>query len=825
MRSKFVDWLIALQTRHPLWVIAAMLLSVVPTGYAASKLTLRTSFTELLPGSKPSVIEMHRDDARLPGSSTLAVVAQGHDTRALEKFVDAAVPKILALGPDLVGGIDDGPRRMQAFFEKNEGLYADLADLKELRDEVTDSYDAEIARATGMDLGLDDEDAPKKLSVDDIIDKLKKKEDSARKSAPGRDGYYVSRDGKLATFLIRTPFGTGDQRAFELVRKVQAIIDGLNPRRWDPTMHFGYTGDLVTSAEQQQAITRDLLNVGIWGIGLILTVVFLFFLQLRTLFAMGLTIGVGCVWAFGVAKYSVGYLNTATGFLASIIAGNGINFGIIYMARYAEARRDEGRGVDEAVAVAHRGTWVATLSAAGAAGVAYGSLSITDFRGFKDFGVIGGSGMLLCWVATYLLLPAILVATERVAPMFRQGRNGLTSRFSALYGRPFAWLARRFNRPVAALALLSGVASLALTVRYLAHDPLEYDFRNIRNEDTAATPARLLGDKVDEIVGRQGQDGRAILIDRLDQLEPLVAELNRRNAAAPAGKKPFSKVVTIDSLLPDHQQEKLALLAEIRDRVTRARRRKFISDADWARLEPHMPESLGPIGIRDLPDDLARPFSERDGTRGRILYIVPSEHVSVYDAHYLMRWADAFREVRLPNGDVIHGSGNPVIFSDMLIAIREDAPKAIGLSFLGTLVVILVSFRARKPGWFALATLVLGLSWLFAFCALDGIKLNFLNFVGLPISIGVGADYALNVMSRREKESGGSIERVIVETGGAVILCSLTTTLGYLALMLSINKAVRSFGLVAATGEIAAVTAAVLVLPSVLMLARKESVG
>jgi hypothetical protein len=43
-------------------------------------------------------------------------------------------------------------------------------------------------------------------------------------------------------------------------------------------------------------------------------------------------------------------------------------------------------------------------------------------------------------------------------------------------------------------------------------------------------------------------------------------------------------------------------------------------------------------------------------------------------------------------------------------------------------------------------------------------------------------------MARREMEPDAKLERVVIETGGAVILCSLTTTLGYLALLLSINR-------------------------------------
>jgi predicted RND superfamily exporter protein len=88
--------------------------------------------------------------------------------------------------------------------------------------------------------------------------------------------------------------------------------------------------------------------------------------------------------------------------------------------------------------------------------------------------------------------------------------------------------------------------------------------------------------------------------------------------------------------------------------------------------------------------------------------------------------------------------------------------------------------------------------------------------VALPITIGIGADYALNVLKRREVSGKDELYRVVVETGGAVILCSMTTILGYLALLLSINGAVRSFGLASAAGELTTVLAAVLFLPAAL---------
>ena len=82
--------------------------------------------------------------------------------------------------------------------------------------------------------------------------------------------------------------------------------------------------------------------------------------------------------------------------------------------------------------------------------------------------------------------------------------------------------------------------------------------------------------------------------------------------------------------------------------------------------------------------------------------------------------------------------------------------------------------------------------------------------------MGVGADYALNIMKRREQSEDSELSPALIETGGAVVLCSATTTLGYLALTFSINRAVRSFGLAAAVGEITTLLAAVLLLPAIL---------
>lgn len=801
------------QVARPGAVIVLVLATLIPTSFLASQLDLRTSFSELLPDSKRSVVEMRRTERRLASNATLTVVAESRSTEALKQFVDALVPRLASLDSTLVSSVDYGTRDAQAFFERNQALYLSLDELADFHERFVDAYDAEVQRAAGLDLALDSE--PVERSLSSLNAELDAKAKTARRDQPGLDGYYIGdAHGQLAAILVHTSLASFDARANGLRSRIERIIAELDPGHFAPDLRIGFTGDLVTGAEAQDAVIHDLLFVGKWGVGLVLGVVFLYFLSFRALIGMGLAIVVGCVWSFGAAKLSVGYLNTATGFLVSIIAGNGINFGIVYLARYLEARQGDRLGVADAVSVAHAETHAGTLAAALAAAVAYGSLAITDFRGSRHFGIIGGAGMLLCWLSTYLLLPAFLVVSERVRPLAAEG-SGWRSRVRGSFGLPFAWLSGRAPRLLGVLAAATGVCAVALTVRFLVQDPMDYSLRSIQNDRTETSSATLSG-RVDQIVGRLGQDGRAIVTDRIDQVEPLVHELLRRRDAAPAGRLPFQKVVSLFDLLPNDQSRKLELLRDLVDKLERAKQRGFVSAADYDALKARIPEKLTALGIADLPERLARPFTEKDGTRGRIVYIVPSDGRSVYDVHYLMDWADSFREVKLPSGGVVYGTGEPVILSDMILNVRSDAPRAIALSLFGTLLLILLAFRGQPSGWLCAGALLLGVSWLIAFLVLRGIKLNFLNFIALPISVGVGADYALNIMKRYDLLGARALRRVVVRTGGAVILCSLTTTLGYSVLLLSINGAVRSFGLLAAAGEVTTLLAAVLFLPALL---------
>jgi len=811
-----------LQVKRPAIPLAIVAVLTLVSVLLALRLTVLTGFESLLPESRPSVQELERVAAKTAGVSTLFVVLQGGEqtpVEALHKAADALVPALEKLGPPWVGSVENGVHEAVRYLSPRAGMYADYKQLEKLRDDIDARYTYEVNKATGT--LLDDDEAPPEINAKTLEESFGLKAADADRY-PG--GYYQSKDGRSVVVAIRSKVIASDFGAStEALRRVREVVAQVNPASFDPGITWGLSGDLQTGNAEYKAINDDLTEVGYTGAIAIALVVFLYYLRIRTLIAMLLTIGIGVAWTFGITELAIGNLNMATGFLFTIVAGNGINFGIIYMARYLELRRN-GVALLQAVTTATRDTWLPTLTAGCAASAAYGSLLVTEFRGFRDFGLIGGVGMVLCWVATFAALPSILAVIERIAPLDRES-SGPLARLRRLtqggvgFGEPFAKIIPKAPAAITWVGLALTVAGLVALVLYVRADPMEYDMRNLRNDVSARADMIRLSKLSEDITGYVGTDGMAILVDRPEQVAPLREALYARRDAAPPAEKPFEKVHALQDFIPPDQEAKIPVLLDIKDKVLRARKRGIISDADWQKIEPYLPpEDLKPFGIQDLPQGVARTFTETDGTRGRIVYISPTETASVDDAKYLFRWADSYRETKLPDGSVVRGSGRAVIYADMWSAVIDDIPPAVLVSLAATILVVVVAFRAGRPALAVLGSLLVGIAWMAGVLVLLGVKINFLNFIALPLTFGIGVDYAVNIVQRYAREGSGGALTAVRETGGAVVLCSMTTTLGYLALVRSDNYAVRSMGTAAVIGEITCLLGAVLVLPAVLVL-------
>lgn len=805
-----------------------LLLALVVSGVALTRvrhLRVDPSFVALLPEDKPSVRDLQVLGDRIGGLRTLAVVVRSpsRDVGSLDRFIREAAPRVGALRGLGIRYVDYTLGAFEGFVDEHRGLYASVDDLTEIRDSLEERLNFERARANPFFVSLDDDEPEDPHAV---LERIRLRNDGHRSALarfPG--GLYISEAHDFGVFFVRCDFPGGDTgRADALIGAVRRELAAMRPESYGRGLSIELAGNVVVSREEHDAILQEVSVAGGLTTVISMLAILVFFRRPRVIPILGISLIVPVLVTFAFAELAVGKLNTSTAFLGSIVFGNGVNPMIMWLARYVEERR-AGRSVAEAMRRTHLGTWAGTLTAAVTAAAAYGSLVATDFRGFHDFGIIGSAGQLLAWTSMLLVVPAATAFWERLRPHPIERESSSSNPFGAA-----VWsLVSRRPAVVVAIATTLGIVSTGVIAYAIAHDPLEYDFRKLRSERTAASQADQWNHRIGELLrGNEDQAFIAMVLPERRLVEGVRAQLERGRTTNPPN---YGRIRTIDDLLPDHQPEKLVLLAEIRELLSDIR--PHVAEDQRDEIDAFMPApDLRPLGDADLPEEVARRFTERDGTRGRLVAVERAPGVSIWDGRYLQRWAAAVRRVRLPDGTRPPLAGEAPVFADLVDSIVEDAPRTVALSFTLTVLLVVTTFRRWRDRLLTLGALGLGLSVMGASMAALGLRINFLNFIAIPIAFGLGVEYAVNVMQRYvQDEAAGHpepAEAAVAETGGAVVLCSLTTIAGYVTLHASQNQAIRSFGDAGGISEVACITSAVFVIPAVLLLLsrrRRVAVG
>lgn len=800
--AKYTAWIV----RHRVAVIVSSIAFAVVVGLVATRISVRADFSYLLPQSARSVLDLRQIEKRARVIGTAMVVVESDRPESRRRAAVMARDRIAKLGPEWIASITFDERVKRQYMWEHRWLLAPLPDLEAARDALADKIAQAKLRANPLYVPLDEDTAATPETSNTLRDKLAAAE--REKDDPGE---LVSKDGRVQMMILHTGFSTGDvDRDRILVAKLGVI--GAEIHAAFPDVEFGVAGDAAVSLAEHDAILDGMLRATLVTVAFVAVALVWYFRSLLAIGALSWSLTVGTLATFAFAKVTLGYLNAATAFLSSIVIGNGINVGILVTSRYLEELRSSN-DVREALTRAVRGTIAGTGAAALTAAVAYASLMITIFRGFRHFGLIGGIGILACWVSAYIVLPAALaVAGKRIRP------------------RPAAapWLGKLLPRrlDVVAFATLAVTAVAAvITARFLAGEPFETNFRNLRSHSPAIAKAQHWMTTIDKAFGQGLDSGFVIALASRDETPIIEAKLR----AVDQGKAPkdrlFADVVSLDDLRGGDQAAKLAVLAQIRELLS-SKDIDALDDAqraELARLRP--PDHLAPIGDFDVPEGLAWPFIESDGSRGKLILATAGKGYEVWDTRDTVRFAAKVRALGLP--DDVHFGGAAFVFADVINGVLRDGPRATLAAAIGAILVVALVIGVNRFGFVTILCGLSGTLIMLAVSAVAGLKVNFLDFVALPITIGIGIEYAVNIVARARQEGIERGREVISSTGAAVILCSYTTTVGYGSLLLSQNLGIRSFGIAAMLGEITCLIVALLLAPALLWLlsgARKRSV-
>ncbi len=676
--------------RYPWVIVLIALLLTGLSGYLATRIEIRSSFSNLLPDNSQAVKDLEVISKRIGGMGTLIVLVEGTELSSMQRFADALVERLRHYPKEEVRFVDHKIDAQKAFFERHKFLYLEVDELTELHQEIKKSIDREKAKANPFFVDLSDDDEKKEKPFD-FKAKKEKYEKYLRKFDNYIDGYLTNKEGTQLIVVIKTPASsTGVEFAKRITKKVQAEIDDLDPGQFHASLKTYLTGELNTLPEEYEALRNDIVVVSNICVLLVLLAVTLYYRSVRMTIIMGAGLLGGVITTFGLVYLKIGYLTAATAFLAAIVAGNGVNFGIYFLARYMEERQKNDPLVDT-LARSLKGTITSVSTAALAAGASYASLMGTQFKGFNQFGFIGGVGMVVCLLFALTLNPALVVLMERYLPFkkvsvdrYQRGR---------IFSGAAAWLVERHPKKVLTMGVVAVLASV-LTLAVFLRDPFEYNFRKLRNQFSEKVGSGAQSDKAEDILGERSAP-HIILADSFEQVPRIKHALRGYMMDNPDPQKQAIKFIkTIYDYLPgseEEQQEKIALIGKIRALVVGT---DFgdLSEEDRADIKELTPPSdLAVVTPDSLPEELVRPYVELDGTRGTLMYA--DMHGSIWNGKYLHRFAEPVREIKLDNGEIVRSSGKAVIFSDMIRYVTDEGPYATGGAFLLVLVIIIVAFR------------------------------------------------------------------------------------------------------------------------------------
>ena len=632
-------------------------------------------------------------------------------------------------------------------------------------------------------------------------------------------------------------------------------IDAIRRAAEDEGLHFpqfkvGVTGRPVLDADEDRTTDEDGRRAEILAMGVVFIGLVLFLRSVWLAFVAELSLAVAIGWTFGWATFSVGRLNLlSTVFLIALI-GIGMDYLIQILAAY---RREARRYVRPQAVFARVFRYVGppvNTACFGAAG-AFLVSALTDFKGAAELGIIAGGGLLLCLLAGYTVLPALLVLfPPKLEPYPISNRYGAAPpRSSRRLLMPLAWIGlvlagipyamhAEFNPNLLDLQSPS-LPSVQLVRKLQTWEAVVLSpdldmLRKVRaavekSPTVAGTDSILraidngqwLRAHASELPSVNWTTPQPVAAEDLPHLAAAARNLadhlrpgdqpttSPSNVAAARGAgrlREFAGAITA----PGADSTRIAGALSTWQEAFVAQLKRFMSMADPPSLEmKHVPDALR--------DHYASTIDQPAGQYLYALYVEPKEDLwNRGELRDFLRDVEA-RVASVPGAPPVTGIASNIYHSTQSIqsAFYHATAYALALIFI----LVLIDLRNLAHTLIAVSVLALGLPMLVALMGLMGATWNFANFFGLPILIGAGHEYGVFLIHRYREalHDPRRVWRRWDPADRALLLCAYVTcsSFGFFWLV-SRHLGLKSLGLVMALGTLCIYLAAYAVVRSLL---------
>lgn len=174
-------------------------------------------------------------------------------------------------------------------------------------------------------------------------------------------------------------------------------------------------------------------------------------------------------------------------------------------------------------------------------------------------------------------------------------------------------------------------------------------------------------------------------------------------------------------------------------------------------------------------------------------------------------------------------SGAPVIYEVVTQRLQSSQSKSLAISIVLVCLLLILQVRSITEGLIICVPIVLTVIFNFAFMALTGIPLDVATTMIASVAIGTGVDYSIHFASRFKENyvNDISLTETIIETIGSigvpVLANAFAVALGMLVLVLSNTVTVAYFGALMALSMVISALLALVLLPSLFLVTKKEN--
>ncbi|MGB5381704.1 MAG: efflux RND transporter permease subunit, partial [Acidimicrobiia bacterium] len=233
-------------------------------------------------------------------------------------------------------------------------------------------------------------------------------------------------------------------------------------------------------------------------------------------------------------------------------------------------------------------------------------------------------------------------------------------------------------------------------------------------------------------------------------------------------------------------------------------------------------------GVALTPDEIAGVLSDDGGTAQATSITVMVG--SFTDGEIIVPAEKALNDAALSIEQAVPGldasvSGEVLTSYHGLAAFTRSMVVSLPLAILLTLVLASLLLRSFRYALISVVPIAFVVTGVYAFMAMAGYTVNVVTATIAAIAVGVGIDFSTHFTARYREELQHQPERLSAVrragegTGGALVLSALTSVLGFMVMAFAPNPIFATFGVLTSVMIGLALIVALVVLPSMLVMA------